>query len=294
MFCTKCGKEISNQAKFCNYCGSPINNTPPAPQRAPQAASQPASEPVPAKKKGNAGRTILTVVLAAAVFFGAKTITAKFVSEQNKDATPDADKIVVNSQDSDFEKGFKEALAEDPEIKSAMESCFFGALYQDGSLRYGMTKLDVPGYTLLAGEGDERDWLISSDNACLIAAYKQLEILDISYDASTEEGLLNSYTQSYSDASMIEFNKYYVNDFPVISYIVGYTANDVYQYQGEIIVFPSETADETIRLAMFVDVASGYGANDIEQVFDTLEVSTDLKLKAEDTGVIGLNRITVK
>ena len=23
MFCAKCGKEIDNEAKFCNYCGAP-------------------------------------------------------------------------------------------------------------------------------------------------------------------------------------------------------------------------------------------------------------------------------
>ncbi len=216
-----------------------------------------------------------------AVFFGAKMITQSFVSS-------------TQNRDSGFEQGFKEALTEDPNIKSAMDSCFYGALYQNGSFRYGMTRLNAPGYSLLAGEGDKRDWLMSNDGCCLLAAYKQLEILDISYDASTEENLLNSYKQSYSDASMIDFQKYYVNGFPVIQSIVGYTADGLYQYQGELIVFPSETADETIRLVMFVDVASGYGSDAIHQVFDTLEVSPDLKIKAEDTNVMGLNRITVK
>lgn len=89
-------------------------------------------------------------------------------------------------------------------------------------------------------EGDEGDWLMSDDGGCLLAAYKQLEIIDISYDASTEENLLNSYRQSYSDASMIDFQKYYVNGFPVIRYIVAYTADGLYQYQGELIVFPSD------------------------------------------------------
>lgn len=152
----------------------------------------------------------------------------------------------------------------------------------------------MPGYSLLPGEGNERDWLMSSDATCLLAAYKQLEIIDISYNASTEEGLLTSYTQSYSDASMIDFQKYYVNGFPVTRYIVGYMADGVRQYQGELTVFPSETADETIRLSMFVDVATGYGNDEINRGFDTLEVSPDLKLKAEDTQMMGLNRISVK
>lgn len=280
MFCSNCGKEISNQAKFCNHCGTPVNNGP--------------VQTAPAKKKGKAGSTILSLVLVAAVFFGARTMTAKFVSDQNKDSSKDSGKIEINNYDSNFEKGFKEALAEDPDIKDAMDSCFFGALYQNGELRYGMTKLAVPGYSLLEGEGDESDWLMSPDGCCLIAAYRQLEIPNVSYEASTEEGLLTSYQRSYSDASMLYFDKYEVNGFPVIHYIVAYTADGVAQYQGELIVFPGETADKTIRLTMFVDVASGYGVEDIQQVFETLEVSTDLRVKSEETGTAGLNNITVK
>ena len=31
MFCTNCGREIINTAKFCNYCGRPTQNTAPPP-----------------------------------------------------------------------------------------------------------------------------------------------------------------------------------------------------------------------------------------------------------------------
>ena len=65
-------------------------------------------------------------------------------------------------------------------------------------------------------------------------------------------------------------------------------------YEGGFIVFPSETAKETIRLAMFVDVASGRTDADINLVLDTLQVSTDFALTYEDTQTMGLNRIVVK
>lgn len=282
MFCSKCGKAISDQARFCNYCGNPVN------------APQPQVAPAPAKKKGKTGSTMVTILVALVVYFGVRFATEYMLTGDKKDAGSDTNTSIIQNQDSNFEQGFKEALAEDPDVRDAMGSCFYGGLYQNGSLRYGLTRLSVPGYSLLAGEGDERDWLISPDGACLLAVYRQPEILDISYDASTEEGLLDSYKQSYSDAAMISFEKLYVDGFPVIRYIVGYTANDTYQYQGELIVFPSETTDETIRLAMFVDVARGYGADDIHQILDTLEVSPDFRVKAEETGVMGLNRITVK
>ena len=43
---------------------------------------------------------------------------------------------------------------------------------------------------------------------------------------------------------------------------------------------------------MFTLAEAGY--DEINRVFDTLSVSTDFALKSADTGVMGLNRITVK
>ena len=46
MFCVNCGKEISDNSKFCAYCGAPV--AAPAPAAAPVAEPAPAAEPVPA------------------------------------------------------------------------------------------------------------------------------------------------------------------------------------------------------------------------------------------------------
>lgn len=128
MFCSKCGKEISDQAKFCNFCGAQTNVAQPV---QPQQTAAP-------RKKGKTGKTVLSIVLVAAVFFGTKMISQKFVSS-------------TQNNDSGFEQGVKEAITVDQDIKSTMESCSYGALYQNGSFRYGMTKLNAPGYFLLAG-----------------------------------------------------------------------------------------------------------------------------------------------
>ena len=291
MFCSKCGKQISDQAKFCNYCGNPVNIA--QPQTPP--ASQPVRQAAPStKKKGKAGQIILRLVIVLTVYFSVRLITENVIAGKNRVDTPSNGQIVINSQDSTFEKGFKESLTEDQDVKDAMSSCFYGAIYENGTLRYGMTKLNVPGYTLLPGEGDERDWLMPPEGGCVLAAYKQLEIPNISYDASTEEGLLDSYKQSYSDVTMIDFQKIHVNGFPVIRYIISYSSEGLHQYQGELIVFPSETTDATIRLAMFVDTASGHGTDMINQVLDTLEVSPEFRVRMEEADEIGLNRITVK
>lgn len=190
-----------------------------------------------------------------------------------------------------FQKGFEAAVSLDPAVSDALDSCFFGALYQNGNLTYGMTRLYMPDYSLLPGEGDSTDWLMSPDGMSIFCAYMAME-MNVSYAASDEAGMLASYRQSYSDASMVSFQKYYAGQFPVIRYIVRYTSEGLDQYQGELIVFPTETPNNTIRLSMFSLAEAGY--DEINRVFDTLSVSTDFALKSADTGVMGINRITVK
>lgn len=276
MFCQKCGREISDQAKFCNHCGTPVNNAQPESPFTSHAV--PSEKPV--KKKGKVGHTMVTIIVALVVYFGVRGITENVLTNKNRpSSTP---------QES------KETIELNADVSIAMSSCIYGGLYQNGTLQYGMTKLTAPGYFLSKGEGDERDWLISENGACLIAAYKQNEIMGVSYDSSTEASLLKSYRNSYGNAEMIDYRKMEVNGFPVIRYIVAYTDSDIYLYEGGFIVFPSETTKETIRLAIFADIASGGSESDINLVLDTLQVSTDFALTYEDTQTMGLNRITVK
>lgn len=275
MFCQNCGREISDQAKFCNYCGAPVN-------AARQQTASKAHEVTPEKpkKKGKAGSTIVTILVALVVYFGVRAITENVLTNKNKPvSTPQQSQGIIEVTG---------------DVSAAMSSCMYGGLYQNGTLQYGMTKLTVPGYSLLPGEGDERDWLISENSTCLLAAYKQNEIMGVSYNASTEATLLESFRNTYGSAEMIDYRKTEVNGFPVIRYIVAYTDSDVYLYEGGLIVFPSETTKETIRLCMFADIASGGSDNDINPVLDSLQVSSSFKLTYDDTQTMGLNRITVK
>ena len=275
MFCQNCGREISDQAKFCNYCGAPVN-------AARQQTASKAHEVTPEKpkKKGKAGSTIVTILVALVVYFGVRAITENVLTNKNKPvSTPQQSQGIIEVTG---------------DVSTAMSSCMYGGLYQNGTLQYGMTKLTVPGYSLLPGEGDERDWLISENSTCWLAAYKQNEIMGVSYNASTEATLLESFRNTYGSAEMIDYRKTEVNGFPVIRYIVAYTDSDVYLYEGGLIVFPSETTKETIRLCMFADIASGGSDSDINRVLDSLQVSSSFKLTYDDTQTMGLNRITVK
>ena len=298
MFCQNCGREISDQAKFCNYCGAPVN-------AARQQTASKANEVTPEKpkKKGKAGSTIVTIIVALVVYFGVRAITENVLTNKNKPASnPQQSQgiievtgdVSVENKPASNPQQSQGIIEVTGDVSAAMSSCMYGGLYQNGTLQYGMTKLTAPGYSLLPGEGDERDWLISENSTCRLAAYKQNEIMGVSYNASTEATLLESFRNIYGSAEMIDYRKTEVNGFPVIRYIVAYTVSDVYWYEGGLIVFPSETTKETIRLCMLADIASGGSDSDINRVLDSLQVSTSFKLTYEDTQTMGLNRITVK
>ena len=298
MFCQNCGREISDQAKFCNYCGAPVN-------AARQQTASKAHEVTPEKpkKKGKAGSTIVTILIALVVYFGVRAITENVLTNKNKPASnPQQSQgiievtgdVSVENKPASNPQQSQGIIEVTGDVSAAMSSCMYGGLYQNGTLQYGMTKLTAPGYSLLPGEGDERDWLISENSTCLLAAYKQNEIMGVSYNASTEATLLESFRNTYGSAEMIDYRKTEVNGFPVIRYIVAYTDSDVYLYEGGLIVFPSETTKETIRLCMFADIASGGSDSDINPILDSLQVSSSFKLTYDDTQTMGLNRITVK
>lgn len=288
MFCQKCGKQISDQSRFCNYCGSPVA---PAPAGGGNSAGQPAAA-APPKKKNGLGSAILSIVLVVAVFLAVQYLAENAAKKKLEQAPADTGSPslldIANS-------GKDEVLPPNEEITDAMDSCCRGAIYEDGELRYGLTKLSIPGYSLLpAAEGEDRDYLISPDGIHLVAATWQAEIIDVSYEASDGQSICDSYAALFPDAAMEGFEKYYVNGYPVVRYIVRYTADGVSRYHGELVIFPAAVTDETIRLAVFADVAYGLGTDGINKIFDTLQVSHEFRVTENDTNVIGFNRITVK
>ncbi len=278
MFCQNCGKEISDQAKFCNYCGAKvaIAQTQTAPKQPVQQSSAP-------KKKGSAGRFILSVLVVLAVYYGVRYVTQTMLTEPKSSAAPSGSS--ASSESSGLITVHDNSL---------LDSCTYGALYQDGYLTYGLTRLHIPGYSLMTGEGDATDWLISSDSTTIFNATTHLEIGGISYDASDEESILKSYSNSsdFSNASMVDFRKYNVNGFPVIRYIAKCMEGNLEVYVGEIIACPSTKPNQTLRLCLQTLAENGYG--EIDKIFDTLEISSEFELDYEDTQTFGLNRITVK
>ena len=275
MFCNNCGKEISDQARFCNYCGAAVNHTQPQQSAQPQAAQQ--SQSTPAKKKGKVGKTMLTILVALVVYFGVRAITENVLTSQRSTSTQASTSTANEYVESD---------------KDLTATCFYGALYENDDLTYGLARVHLPGYHLMPGEGDVQDYLCSADQSTLFYPTKRLEI-GISYDASDSDSILNSYSgSSMSNVSMIDFRKYEVDGYPVIRYIISCTVDGMDEYIGELIICPGKQPSETLRMCMETLSSNGYGA--IDQVFDTLDISTAYALSADDTQTMGLNRITVK
>ena len=116
--------------------------------------------------------------------------------------------------------------------------------------------------------------------------------MDVSYNATTEAGILQSSLSAYPDAAMVDFQKYQKDGAYVIRYIFRGTDSGVEMYFGELILMPSETCSETIRLCMFQTAETGYDR--INQAFDTLSISPDYAPDSSETNQFGHDRIAVK
>ena len=278
MFCNHCGKEVANGARFCNYCGAPVTAAPaqPAPQSVPvqQPQAEPAAQQPEEKKKKN---PLVTIIIAVAVFFLVRSLTTNMLTNNSKPSSN------TSSQSSGLINLTKE---------SPLSTCYYGALYENGTLTYGSARVRLSGYTLLDGTGSEPDYLMSADESVLLAVDKTLEV-NASFDASDEQGILDSFVgSSFSNVKMVSFNKYTVAGYPVIRYIVSCTADGTDQYVGELIIMPNENPTETMRLSMYA--LKEVGSGPINQVFDSLSLSPAYALKPGDTQATGIKQITVK
>lgn len=271
MFCIKCGKEIPDSAQFCNHCGNKVVTvqTQPAqnvrPQVQPQqtvsrtqaysssAPSEPVKQAKPKKKRFFS--RILVIIIAVIVYFvvryGAENLPSLFSG--------------ISKQD----------------LLSSVNS---GALYENGYLTYGLTRINAPGYTLTEGEGDEGDYLIGGNRTKAISVDKSFED-NVSYSLSDKQGILDSFKFkfTYQNVEMIEFSKYKVEGFPVIEYIIRATVNGTEKYMGELIIFPSNTASYTLRYSM--ESLAVNGSSSISSVFDTLSISEDYKYEIQSEGI---------
>lgn len=272
MFCNKCGKEISDQAKFCNYCGTPVTPVTPQPQTA-----APETKPAPEKKKGSAGKRIMTIVVALVVYFAVRAITENVLTSRNTSSTKSSSSYSSTSYSANG---------------NLTEGCLYGALYQNNDLTYGQARVHAPGYSLLPGDGSTRDYLCTSDRSTLLYTTKKYEV-GISYDATDKDSILNSYQNSgITDMKMVDFRKYEKDGYPVVRYIMSGKVNGTEEYIGELIVLPEKKPTETLRFCMETLASNSYKG--INEIFDSLDISSSYVLKNADTQNMGIDRINAK
>ncbi len=112
MFCSKCGKEISDGTMYCNHCGAPQNaDTVPQPQ-----------QPKQTQKKNNTGVIVVVVVAVIAIVAGVVFTLPKITGGKNtgnNTTTPTINESINNdeskadntiSQQKDEERSSKEIL----------------------------------------------------------------------------------------------------------------------------------------------------------------------------------------
>lgn len=278
MFCNNCGKQISDRAKFCNFCGAKVEAAAPAASAQPKPVMEPIPEKhtAPQKKKGKFGRSLLSIIVAVAVYFG-----VRYAVEHN----------LLSGKDSKPKSGFEMAMSMDSDVMDAVNSCLRGAVYENDYLRYGFCRLHMPDYKLFSDDENQTDYLIHTKSSAQLGVNRVYEI-NASFDVADEEKMLKSLQKDYPDAKMVSYSEYKVSGFPVIRYIAQYTVNDTKMYGAELIILTSEPASSSIRFDMDIRAKEGY--DEINKVFDTLSISADYRVMPEDSTNMGIMRITAK
>ena len=110
MFCTNCGRQIDDTAKFCDYCGTPVSDTDDAAPAQDRISTSPAAPQitVPASKPAGSGKVvtkryhkpaIIVIVIIVVVAAAAIAIVAGLESHWNKKG----DRAIETVQNSYFE-----------------------------------------------------------------------------------------------------------------------------------------------------------------------------------------------
>ncbi len=118
MFCEKCGKEIRDDIRFCNFCGAPTRN---AGVKKNENEPRPAKDPEPAAQTGGGLSTLAKVLLPIAIvaIVGAgifAAVTLRSPKDAGKDETAAVSEASVESS-VEAESAGKEDSAAKPEAK---------------------------------------------------------------------------------------------------------------------------------------------------------------------------------
>ncbi len=167
-----------------------------------------------------------------------------------------------------------------------------GALYRNNTLTYGSVSVPLPGYSLFTPEDDSSsDYLINGENTAYVYVRKMLEF-SLSLDSSTEESMLESYTDNgdWANVQMQFFEKYQLGEDYCIHYGLTGTFAGNEEYATELIVLPSETASSSLRF--IAECTTQEAFDQVKESFDQAVINEDLTVY-ENREMVGNSKITV-
>ena len=220
MFCTKCGKEIDENAKFCWHCGSPVESKAQKTQEVQSniiAAKEAENIAEPVSKLRNRKKWVVPVCIAAGVAVLAGTwVAAITLTKTDKEDTQKVEQIKIAEAEKEpvkEETAFQEhAFTPDAETEAGLNQFvssiawadFFGnakiTAYDDAEFckqfLFFATRMDyeigrvlnkyslVPGPELMMSESDVIDFLQNSLGKCELGnmIYKDGQIMAASGD----------------------------------------------------------------------------------------------------------------
>ncbi|HJC11595.1 MAG TPA: zinc ribbon domain-containing protein, partial [Candidatus Blautia merdigallinarum] len=142
MFCTKCGKEIDDSAKFCKYCGSPVEVVTEEPLETSSdvgTAEDAEAFEEPVFQPKNRKRWVVPVCVAAGIaVLGGMGVLAANMTKAEKEAPK---KVVAEKKEEPKKETAKEEQTAEPEAEKEPEATYPKDITLDAEVQNKVTEL---------------------------------------------------------------------------------------------------------------------------------------------------------
>ena len=119
MFCKNCGKEISDDTKFCNHCGAAQDSSSAQPSAQPVQPAAPAPQPGTAPKKNPITLVIIAAVVIVAIVLGMFVIAPAMSG--NKEQAPTGESSVTAGNNTTGDEASNPDNGDSNEVKPPAE-----------------------------------------------------------------------------------------------------------------------------------------------------------------------------
>ena len=145
MFCTKCGKEIADNAKFCKYCGSPVEVNTEEPLETPPDMGTTEDAGVfeePVLKPENRKRWVVPVCIAAGIaVLGGMGVLAANMTKAEKEEPKKTEQTKPEKETAKEEPEVAEEKPAEPEVEKETEATYPKDITLDAEVQNKVTEL---------------------------------------------------------------------------------------------------------------------------------------------------------